>query len=214
MNVADNYNFDFNCRQWCAYLVRHPFEGFEDLRWKKAYSMRAVFVTVALFFLADVFRSVFTGYIFGGGVTGAWNIIPHISLTAGMFFAWTVSSRAVGTLLDGEGSFKAICCTSAYALVPFIVSEFVNVLLSNYLISAESGIMVLVSAIGVCWSFFMIINAVKAVQQYTLPRTLAAILLTAAGMMIMLFLAMVLTGLFQQIFIFIFSIYTELMYRL
>ena len=54
----------------------------------------------------------------------------------------------------------------------------------------------------------------KAVHQFSFGKTLALILLTLGAMILVLFLLVLLLTLFQQVLIFIFTIYTELSYRL
>jgi ABC-type Na+ efflux pump permease subunit len=54
----------------------------------------------------------------------------------------------------------------------------------------------------------------KAVHQFSFGKTLALILLTLVAMILVLFLLVLLLTLFQQVLIFIFTIYTELSYRL
>ena len=59
----------------------------------------------------------------------------------------------------------------------------------------------------------LIISAMKAVHQYTMPKTLLAILFTVVAMVIIVLVLMLLVSLFQQVVMFVYSIYTELMYR-
>ena len=40
------FNLDMPAWKWPFYIMRHPFEGFEDLRWKKAYNMKVALVIV------------------------------------------------------------------------------------------------------------------------------------------------------------------------
>ena len=60
----------------------------------------------------------------------------------------------------------------------------------------------------------LILSAIKAVHQFSFGKTVALILLTILAMVAMLFLLILLLTLFQQVLIFIFTIYTELSYRL
>ena len=63
------------------------------------------------------------------------------------------------------------------------------------------------------WSIILMISAMKTVHQYSIPKTLAAMFFTVVAMAIILFLAVLLLTLFQQVFVFGYSVYTELMYR-
>ena len=39
------FDLDMPAWKWPFYIMAHPFEGFEDLRWKKAYNMKHIFLT-------------------------------------------------------------------------------------------------------------------------------------------------------------------------
>ena len=109
---------------------------------------------------------------------------------------------------------KNICIYSAYSLVPFITQAYINVLLSHILIQEEQIFMQLITLAGTLWSVIMLCSAVRAVHQYTLGKTLLAILLTIAAMAVMLCLLVLVLSLLQQIWLFICTIYTELTYRI
>lgn len=57
-------------------------------------------------------------------------------------------------------------------------------------------------------------SAIKTVHQYSPAKTIAAIFLTVASMALMLVIAVLLLSLFQQVYVFINSVYTEISYRI
>ena len=205
---------DLTQKQWVKYAVTHPFEGFEDMRWKKSGSLKiAMFIIVLLFFGQIAYGRLY-GAQFFISYDKTFNIIPYIVRSFVLFGAWTVGNWAVCTLLDGEGTLKNICIYSAYSLVPFMTQAYINVLLSHILIREEQIFMQLITLAGTLWSVIMLCSAVRAVHQYTLGKTLLAILLTIAAMAVMLCLLVLVLSLLQQIWLFICTIYTELTYRI
>ena len=117
------------------------------------------------------------------------------------------------TLFDGEGTMKNIFINSAYALIPYISGYLIGTVMSHFLIKDEYVFIQSIEIIGTCWSFVLLISAIKAVHQFTFGKTIALMLLTIVAMIAILFLLVLLLTLFQQIIIFILSIYTELSYR-
>ena len=199
--------------EWVKHSITHPAEGFEDMRWKKAGSLKIAFAIVLLLFLAQIADGRLYGFQFGISYDKTFNIIPYIVKSIVLFGAWVVGNWAVCTLLDGEGTMKNICIYSAYALIPYIAQIFINVLLSHILIQDEAVFMQAIRIIGVGWSVILLFSAIKSVHQYSFGKTVFAIILTIVAMLIMLFLLVLFMSLIQQVYIFISTIYTEISYR-
>lgn len=204
---------DLRPGEWVKHSITHPAEGFEDMRWKKAGSLKIAFAIVLLLFLAQIADGRLYGFQFGISYDKTFNIIPYIVKSIVLFGAWVVGNWAVCTLLDGEGTMKNICIYSAYALIPYIAQIFINVLLSHILIQDEAVFMQAIRIIGVGWSVILLFSAIKSVHQYSFGKTVFAIILTIMAMLIMLFLLVLFMSLIQQVYIFISTIYTEISYR-
>lgn len=204
---------DLRPGEWVKHSITHPAEGFEDMRWKKAGSLKIAFAIVLLLFLAQIADGRLYGFQFGISYDKTFNIIPYIVKSIVLFGAWVVGNWAVCTLLDGEGTIKNICIYSAYALIPYIAQIFINVLLSHILIQDEAVFMQAIRIIGVGWSVILLFSAIKSVHQYSFGKTVFAIILTIVAMLIMLFLLVLFMSLIQQVYIFISTIYTEISYR-
>ena len=207
------FDLDLPAWKWPFYVVAHPFEGYDDLRWKKGYSMRVAWVIVLAFFIISVCSAQLTGFLFNRTYVKVFNIIPYFSSSVILFLTWVIGNWSLCTLFDGEGTMKNIFCVSAYALIPYLVSEVIIIAASNALLLTEQGFIVFFRYLGIGWSVILMISAMKTVHQYSLPKTIAAMFFTVVAMAIILFLAILLLTLFQQVFVFVYAIYTELMYR-
>ncbi len=206
--------YEFTRLGWLKHCIWHPFEGFEDLRWKKEGSMRVALTIVFLLFLATVASRQLTGFAFNNSYVKVFNIVPLLVQSVVYFFSWVIANWAICTLFDGEGNMRKVCIYSAYALVPYIVAKFVSVALSNVLVTDEGVWLTMIVIMGELWSLLLMINAIKAAHQYTVFKTIVAILATLVVMLLILFLLVLLLSLFQQVYVFIYSVYTEIAYRL
>ena len=204
---------DFTQSQWVKYAVMHPFEGFEDMRWKKSGSLKISLLIIVLLFFGQIAYGRLYGFQFYVTHDKTFNIVPYIVQSFILFGAWTLGNWAVCTLLDGEGTLRNICIYSAYSLIPYVVQLYINVILSHFLIRDEYVFMQAIEVIGVGWTVILMFSAIKSVHQYSFGKTAFAIILTIAAMFIMLFLLVLFMSLIQQVYIFISSIYTELSYR-
>ena len=207
------FDLDLPAWKWPFYVMRHPFEGFEDLRWKKAYNMKVAMVIVALFFIVSVCEQLMTGFLFDFSDVKIFNVVPIIIQTIVLFFTWVVGNWALCTLFDGEGTMKNICVNTAYALVPFIIGKAINIILSNCLLRTESAFITFVSYLTILWTVILLISGMRTVHQYSIPKTLLFMIMAIFAMVIIIILLVLLVSLFQQVYVFVYSIYTELLYR-
>ena len=204
---------DLTKGQFVKHVITHPFEGFEDLRWKKAGSMGIAIFVVCMLFVQQVAYSRLYGFQYYSDYDKIFNIVPYIFKSFIIFITWVVANWAMCTLFDGEGTMKNIFINSAYALIPFIAGYLIGTVMSHFLIKDEYVFIQTIEIIGTCWSFVLLISGIKAVHQFTFGKTIALMLLTIVAMIAILFLLVLLLTLFQQVLIFILSIYTELSYR-
>ena len=105
------FDLDMPAWKWPFYVARHPFEGFEDLRWKKAYNTKVSLVIVLCFFVITVCQQVMTGFLFNNNYVKIFNIVPLLVQTIILFFTWVIGNWSLCTLFDGEGSVKAVSYT-------------------------------------------------------------------------------------------------------
>lgn len=204
---------DLTKGQFVKHVITHPFEGFEDLRWKKAGSMGIAIFVVCMLFVQQVAYSRLYGFQYYSDYDKIFNIVPYIFKSFIIFGTWVVANWAMCTLFDGEGTMKNIFINSAYALIPYIAGYLIGTVMSHFLIKDEYVFIQTIEIIGTCWTFVLLISGIKAVHQFSFGKTIALMLLTIVAMVAILFLLVLLLTLFQQVLIFILSIYTELSYR-
>lgn len=206
--------YEFTQLGWLKHVIFHPVEGFEDLRWKKKGSLKIAFIIVFLLFVAIVADRQLTGFQFNTAYVKVFNIVPLLVQSVVYFFTWVIGNWALCTLFDGEGTLKKICIYSAYALVPYIVCTFLSVFISNFIVSEEKIWMSAIYYLGLIWSVVLMVQAMKAVHQYSFGKTLVSMFFTIVAMLLILFLAILLLSLFQQVYVFGYSVYTEIAYRI
>lgn len=204
---------DLTQKQWVKHSVFHPFEGFEDLRWKKGGSVLYATIVVLLWFVAQIIHDNLVGYQFAVTNTKMFSIVPYIVQTIAVFLVFVIGNWSICTLLDGEGTIKKIYIYSACSLIPYVAGLYIRTILSHVLIQDEVIFITCVTVISTAWSVLLMFNAIKAVHQYSIGKTILALLLTFVAMLIILILLVLLVALFQQVYVFISSVYTEITYR-
>lgn len=206
--------YEFTEIGWLKHVIFHPVEGFEDLRWKKKGSIKISLIIVLGLFISMIARARLMGFQFNMSYEKLFNVIPLLVQSVVFFFTWVIGNWAICTLFNGEGTLKRICIFSAYSLVPYIVCTYISVFLSNFLVQEEAIWVNCIYYVGLGWSVILMIQAMKAAHQYSFGMTLLSMVATIAAMFVILFLAILLLSLFQQVYVFGYSIYTEIAYRI
>lgn len=206
--------YDMTPIQWLKHVIFHPIEGYEDMRWKKQGSMVISIVIVFFFLVAQIVNQRMGGFAFNmAAYSDVFNIVPIITQSVVYYVAWVVSNWSFCTLLDGEGNMRRVAIYSAYALVPYIVCSIISTFMTYFLTLDESIWSSAIFYVGLAWSVVLMVTGMKACHQYSYTKTFLCIVLTLVGMLLMLCLFVLLLSLFQQVYVFFYTIYTEILYR-
>ena len=163
------YDVNLPSWKWPFYVARHPFEGFEDLRWKKAYDAKVALVIVAAFFIINVCESLMTGFcLIRIMLRCLISFLIFVSVI--LFFTWVVGNWALCTLFNGEGTMKSIMCVSAYALVPYLITQVLCIIASNVITAEEYMFLLFFRYIGTLWSCVLMVSGIKTVRNTPYPK--------------------------------------------
>lgn len=194
-------------------IVTHPIDTIESLKEKKNGSVLSASIILLLFTVAEIILDVGRGFIFKTDRIEDFNIVMVLARSLFMVLLFVVANWALCTLLDGEGRLIDIYISTCYCLIPLVVIRIVEVITSNILTSGEY---VFVGMIALCfnlWFVVLMLFSLKTIHNYTLTKTIFNALMTIVGMMIIFFILFLFIVLCQQLYIFIATIFTEIIMR-
>ena len=194
------------------YICTHPRDGFLELKANKKGSSTVVTLIIALWLLVEVFYRSATGYDMNGFQTEDMSLLRTSVITVMIFFMVCISNWCFCTLLDGKGKLKDICVVAAYALVPYIAVRLITTCCSWILAGDEQVFLDYAVIVAEIWAFFIAFSGLEEIHEYSFAKTILAIFLTVVGLIIILFIALMLMILFQQVYFFIVSLYYEVNY--
>ena len=129
------------------------------------------------------------------------------------FFLFVVSNWCFTTLFDGEGSFKDIFISTAYALFPVPVLVIISTALTNVLVGSESQIPSLILTVAYIYMAFLIIIGMQVTHDYSTGKNIVTIVMTLVGMVVIMFIAVLFTSLITKMIGFASTIMSEISYR-
>lgn len=196
------------------YVLTHPADGFIQFKTRKHIrSWEMTFGFVIAWFLLQVLDFFGTGFIFNDNRISDFNLFITMAATIGLYALFVIGNWAVCTLIEGKGTLPEIMTTTAYALLPYLVSTLINTLLSNFFALDEGSFLTIISYIGLVWTGMVLFVGLSAIHEYSVGKTVVSILLTVFAMAVMLFLIILFYTLITQTVSFVISIIQEVSLR-
>jgi tetratricopeptide (TPR) repeat protein len=192
----------------------HPFDGFHAVKDEGKGSVIAAFAIVFVWFLAGVMERQNTGFTFNYNQLSDLNVFLILMKTVGLYALWVTCNWAVATWMDGEGKAKEIAIVSAYSITPYVTGILLATLVSNILLKEEGMFLQYITVVSMLWSSVIMFIGMLVVHDYGFVRTLKSLALTLAAMGIVVFLAVLFYTLFQQLYVFLYTVFNELLFRL
>ena len=196
-----------------ASILIHPISGFEDLKYKKSGSVLLAFCIALLWFINTVLERQFTGFRFNTFDTENTNVFYIFISTVVLFCFFVLANWSLCTLFDGEGTLKEIFIVTGYAIVPWVLSIFITMALSHFMLLEETAFLSFITIAGMLWSVFLLFHGMMQIHSYSFAKTLFCLIGSVIGIALLLFLSFLLLLLFQQMFTFLSSVYEEIMLR-
>ena len=198
----------------CFYTLLHPFNGFDAVKWEKKGSIPLALVGLFLYYVSEIYKYQGTGFIFKTNNQDNLNIFLIAVSSFVPFVLFAIANWAVCTLFDGEGKFSEILIVVGYALIPMTLISFFTTFISNYVLTSEEAFVSMVSVVGVLWSVAVGLVGLTTVHQYSFKQTIFAILASILGVLIIMFIAVLLGTLVNQVYSFFYGLYTEIIFRM
>lgn len=194
-------------------VITRPIETFNEMKYKRYFNWLFSGIVVIAWFVVEVLARQLYGFRFNLNNPDDLNIFIQLVSTVIPFVLFCLSNWCICTLFDGEGKFNEIVTYCAYALCPYIVFRALAIPLSRVLTLEEQVFLDWFVIIGILWSVFLLFQGMRIVHQYSSVRTIVMILFTVVGIAIILFMALLLVALFQQVYALFASIIQELLFR-
>ena len=188
-------------------LLMRPYKGFDAMKFEKKGSYPFAFFVLILEALISILNFVYKGFLINYENIYRINSL-YLALTVlfpvGLF---VLGNWCVTTLMDGKGRLGEIFLATMYAMFPMCLMQLFALLLSNVLTLDEMTMVYALQAIGAVMFGVYLFIGLTVVHEYTFARSVGAMLLTVAGMMVLVFILMLIFALVADVvdFVTVFS---------
>lgn len=200
--------------KYVFYILFHPIDGFQELKWNKKGSVMIANIIILLWYSATVTERQMKGFIFNMENPENINLIMIFISTILVFAVAVLANWSFSSLMDGEGKIIDLWIAGSYTLIPTIAVIFIKTVLSRALVLEEKVFLDYIEIIGKFWTVILIFFAIMVTHDFTPGRTITLFFLTILGMFAVLFLIILLYGLYNQVASFAVNLYYELLIRI
>mgnify|MGYP004447332063 FL=1 len=196
-----------------TYIITHPVAGWQEFKQEKRGKMSVAITILALYVIMKMVEYTYLGPVVNTNNPQKFNSITILVYGAIPPILLAVANWTVTTLMDGKGKMKEIIMMACYSYFPVMIIGFFNILVSNFVTEDEAQFILLLQIVGWTLTGFMAVTGLISIHEYGLGKVLAAIFLTIVATAIIVFLALLVFDLAEQIYGFFYSIYQELATR-
>ena len=200
--------------KFAFYILRHPFDGFWEMKNEKKGSLKTANILLLLLLFATIFNRQVRGFIFNSQYNVPLDIFYEIRVIVLPVVLFCVANWAITTFLDGKGTMKEIYLVICYSLLPLIIFNIATPIISNFLSLNEETYLEIIELTGVVWACLMIYIGIQVIHEYSAGKMVVNLILTACSAAIVVFIALLFFSLMQEIGSFIYSVYRELSLRM
>ncbi len=194
--------------------VFHPFLGFQEIRFgTEPTSLWAAFIIVICFVLATIYQFVGTGYLFNYNNIADINLWLLLAKSLGVLVIFIAAQWCVSILTNTSGRLRDIILTACYALAPYTAALFIGTWLSNYMLMDELYANYII-ILGMLWGIVILLIGTITAHELSFGKTIGFLLLTVAGMAVIVFIGVLFYTLLEQLITFFSTLYVEIVFRM
>ena len=191
----------------------HPFNTFDDLKYKKMGSWKIAIVLTILFYVASVLNVTSTGFLYSRTLLRNYNSFYTLFSTIGLVILWSICNFLVCSMFEGKGTLKEVYVSTTYCLMPWIIFLFLKVILTNFLPLETYGLVVGIETVVLIYTFFMLSIAMVKIHDFSFFRFLGTSFVVVLFMILVVFVILMCGILAEQFISFIAEIYDEVVHR-
>ncbi len=195
------------------YNLLHPSVGMSEMRYNKKEFLPYALLSTFLWYASVVIMRQYEDYIFNNTNTNNINIFMILATTIGILLVGCIANWAITTLVEGKGTFKNIFIYASYALIPTTIANLIVTVLSQFMVQNEAVFVKTILIVAYAWTAMLMFMGMITVHQFTTKKAILMTLLTAVGMLVIVFLLMLLVVLYSQVSTFITTVSYELFYK-
>lgn len=193
--------------------IKNPADACYEVKYHRRITVRTSILMLVILFILYILSILYTGFLFNNFVLERTVLFKEALKIIFPIIAFVIANHLISSLMEGEGTFRAIFINTIGALMPlYIIFPFL-IIISNFITYNEAFIYHFGVFVMLAWSGVMLFANVKETHNYTVKQTIINILLTILMMIIIILVAIMVYIMVIQVVEFVVDIVKEVMLR-
>lgn len=193
--------------------MTHPFQGAQQVRYYNKGSPLLATVLLILFVISSICYDIYSGFMYEMLDKSAYNALYTVLSNGGLVLLWVVVNWAMSTLFQGKGKMKHVYVTTCYALMPLILNNVLQIILTNVLTPEEGLLINAINTICVALALIMLCIGTMTIHEFGFFKFIGLTIVILLSMFVSIFVLLMVFVLIQQLITFIRTLYKEVAYR-
>lgn len=194
-------------------VLTNPIDSFYEMRHRDKGSVPLAVICVFVLSILFTSNRVFAGFIVNEINPQEIDGIAEMSSFFIILGLFCVGNWSITCLMEGEGRVRDIVTVAGYSMLPITLFLLPATIISNFISMEEAALYYLILGAGIAWTAVLLLVGVMTIHNYTLLKTLITLVLTFVAVLILLFIVLLFLDLLNQMYGFLYSIYTEIVFR-
>lgn len=156
-------------------FIRHPLDSAYEIRANRKNNVLVATVLYVVLIVIYMWDYLGRGFIFQTVSSKDASLPVILAVLVIPLTLWLVGSYLIGTIRDGEGSFKKIYISTAYAVCPYLIYGPIVLLATYALTQNEAFVFTFFHMVLLAWCIINLFIATMEVHNYTIKETLVNI---------------------------------------
>ncbi|MFA6801189.1 MAG: YIP1 family protein, partial [Acholeplasmataceae bacterium] len=190
-----------------------PLDTFYDIKHRHRASYASATIIYVLLIIVSILAVYLTSFVFARNDVTSFNFLRYTAIIVSGILLFVFSNYLISTLNNGEGWFKDVYISTAYALMPYVLLTLPIVVLSNIMTQNEIFIYQAMLFIRNGWSILLIVIMIKEIHGYSVSELIKNILLTVFTMVMIALILFLIYVLLNQMIDYFVGIIKEVLLR-
>jgi hypothetical protein len=199
---------------YARYVLFNPFDGYYEIKFRNRGDASVATLFLLINGILAVVSAQYSGFVINTFNVKNMNSILILFYSVVPYLIFVLGNYTTTTLFDGKGTMREIYIVVGYALAPYIASQVIAVIFSQFITMDDVPIYRLILFAGSAWFAFLVFGGLIVIHEYSVLKNVATLLCTALAVSIILFFALLAYSLVQEVVAFVQLFISEAIVRI